>query len=281
MTVTDYPDWQTPQAHATQIAGTGVPLLRGTNQLTNNAGVTVAGAATAHILQSGVVKQPGYEMTLEAFMPASSGTIPFLHLAMQWWDSATGLFGARRDVVATCGNASGNFLTYYIRGPMHSDMFNIDVVNLDPAVTATITYVVNQTSHVYEQDQALQYAYAATAPNGFTNPAGVPTTDLLVFENPTIAASGAVTVLCALYSGDVILNIDNSTSAQSVTVNLLDAPGFATAHANGSIFKVTVTAGAELTMALTLPYSPVALKMTNTSTAASITPIVTMIGQQH
>lgn len=281
MTVSDYPDWQTPAAHAAQIAVQGVPLLRATNQLSSGAGSVLAGGATAQILNSVSINQPSYEVTIQSWMAAGSGTIPFLHLALLWWDSLTGLFGSRRDVVVPAGNAVGNVLTCYLHGPMHSDMFRVDGVNLDPAVAQNLTWMVNQTSHVFEHDESRQYAYAGTPPNGFVNPAGVPTTNMLVYEAPTIAASGAVTVLCALYSGDVILNIDNSSATASVTVNLLDAAGYSTAHANGSIFKTVVAASSEASIPLTLPHTPVELKISNTATVGSITPVITIIGQEH
>jgi hypothetical protein len=281
VTVTDYPDFQTPQAHADRIAVTGVPLLRLTTQLVNGAGVVLAGGASTQLLPSVSVNQPGYEIGIQAYMPASSGTLPFVHLALLWWDFATGLFGARRDMVITAGNAAANFQTYYVRGPMHSNMFRVDGINVDPAVAATLTFMVNQTSHVFEQDEARQYSYVGTAPNGFANPAGVPTTNLVAFANPTLAASASSSFLCALYSGDVVLNIDNSTSSAAVTINLQDAAGIASAHVLGNLFKTVVAAGATLSVPLTLPYTPLVLKVTNAATTGSVTANISITGQQH
>lgn len=281
MTVTDYPDWQTPQAHATQIAATGVPLLRATNNLGNTFGTTLAGGASTQLVPSVAVNQPGYEVTVEVSMPASSGTIPFVHIALLWWDSATGLFGNRRDVVLPAGNAGANLLTCYMFGPMHSDMFRVDAINLDPAITATLNWTVNQTSHVFERDQAYQYSYAGTAPNGFSNPGGVPTTGFVAYSAPTIGANSSSSVLCALYAGDVILDVDNSGSAQAVDVVLLDPAGYATGAANRKIFKTTVASGAEMSSQLALPFSPVLLKLANNSTVAGAVPVVTISGQQH
>lgn len=281
MTVTDYPDWQTPQAHATQIALTGVPLLRATNNLGTTFGTTLAGGASTQLVPSIAVNQPGYELTVEVSMPASSGTIPFVHIALLWWDSASGLFGNRRDIVMAAGNAPANQQTYYAFGPMHSDMFRVDAINLDPAVTATLNWTVNQTSHVFERDQAYQYSYEGTAPNGFSNPGGVPTTGFVAYSAPTIAANSSSSVLCALYAGDVILDVDNSGSAQAVDAVLLDPAGYATGAANRKIFKTTVAAGAEMSTQLALPFSPVVLKLANNSTVAGAVPVVTITGQQH
>lgn len=281
MTVTDYPDWQTPQAHATQIAATGVPLLRGTNQLSQGAANVLAGGATQQILTSQSVGQPGYEVAIETYMAAGAGTVPFLRLTLYFWDSASGLFGSRRDVVVSAGNGPTNQLAYYIRGPMHANMFRVDATNLDPSIAQNLTWAINQTSHVYEHDEARQYAYAATAPNGFNNPKGVPTANLIHHNAPAVAASSSVSVLAALYSGDVQLFIDNTPNAGALTVALTDPAGYVSGSPNGGIFKAVLAGGATLTQPLTLPFSPVNIVATNVATSGTLNPVLTMTGTDH
>lgn len=281
MTVADYPDWQTPAAHATQIAGTGVPLLRFTNNLGNAAGATVAGAANVALLAFTAINQPGYEVTIQASMPAGTGTIPFLHIELEWLDTASNIQVAKRDIVVTCGPGTANTLTYYLRGPMHGNQFSVRAVNLDPAVTATVNWTANQTSHVYENDQAMQFQYHGTPPNGFVNPAGVPTANLIAYLSASIAASGSEFGLCALYSGDVILNIDAIAAANTTKVELFDPAGLITGTANSPIFGIQVAAGGSSSIPLTLPFSPMLLKVTNMGTAGSIAPVVALEGQLH
>lgn len=281
MTVTDYPDWQTPAAHAAQIAVTGVPLLRLTNNLAFGAAVPVAGGATVNLLAGGSVNQPGYEMTITVSMPAASGTRPFLHLELIWQDSTSSLFGFRRDVVLACGNAAGNVLTYYLHGPMHSDMFNVSVVNLDPAVTATVAFTINATSHVYEEDHATQFAYAAVAPIGYNNPLGTPTTNVVARENASIPVSSSFSVLCALYSGDVILTVDATVQTVATVIALQDPTGLAAGSVNGTVFRTSVAGGATLAQPLALPFAPMNLVVTNGSATVTINPVITIIGQQH
>lgn len=281
MTVSDYPDFQTPQKHATDISNTGVPLLRFTNNLGFAASATLVGAANVTLLASMAVNQPGYEVSITVSMPAGTGTVPFIRLSLQWLDSVSNIQMARRDVVLACGNAAGNALTYYIRGPMHGNRMLIKAVNLDPAVTATITWTANQTSHVFEHDEAIQNAYAGTAPNGYANPAGVVTANLVAYTAATIAASGSEIYLCALYAGDVILNVDGISALQNMKVELFDPSGYITGTANSPIFGVDVTAGGSLSQQLTLPFSPLLLKVTNLSTAGSISPVVAIEGQLH
>lgn len=281
MTVSDYPDWQTPQAHATQISTTGVPLLRFTNNLAFSASQTLVGAANITLMASMAINQPGYEVAITVSMPASSGTVPFIRLSLQWLDSVSNIQMARRDVVLACGNAPANALTYYIRGPMHGNRFLIKAVNLDPAVTATIQWTANETSHVFEHDEAIQNAYAGTAPNGFVNPAGVATANLVAYTAASIAASGSNTFLVALYANDVILNIDAIAAANTTKVELFDPAGYITGTANSPIFGIDVAAAGSQSIPLTLPFSPLLLKVTNLGTAGSISPVVALEGQLH
>lgn len=281
MTEVDYPDWQTPQAHATQIAVTGVPLLRFTNNLGFAASAALVGAANVTLLPSMAINQPGYEVAVTVSMPAGTGTLPFIRLSLQWLDSVSNIQVARRDVVLACGNAPANALTYYIRGPMHGNRFVVKAVNIDPAVTATIAWTANETSHVYEHDEAIQNAYAGTAPNGFTNPAGVATANLVAYTAASIAASGSNTFLCALQAGDVILNVDAIAAANTTKVELFDPAGYITGTANSPIFGVDVAAAGSASIQLTLPFSPLLLKVTNLGTAGSISPVVALEGQLH
>jgi hypothetical protein len=281
VTVADYPDWQTPQAHATQIATTGVPLLRFTNNLGFSASATIVGGATVTLLPSIAINQPGYEVAVTVSMPAGTGTLPFIRLSLQWLDATSNIQVARRDVVMAAGNAAGNALTYYIRGPMHGNRFIIRAVNIDPAVTATIAWTANETSHVFEHDEAIQNAYAGTAPNGYTNPAGVATANLIAYTAASLAASAANIFLCALYAGDVILNIDSISAANATKVELFDPSGYITGAALSPIFGVTVAAAGSASLQLTLPFSPLLLKVTNLGTAGAISPVVALEGQLH
>jgi hypothetical protein len=277
----DYPDFQTPQAHATTISTTGVPLLRMTNTAGSSLADVIGAAADVVIVPQFATNQPGYEVLIDSYMPASSGTLPFLLVNLLWFDSGTGMVAYRRDLVVPAGNAIANTLECYAYGPMHGDTMAVEVVNLDPAVAQTIQYSVNQTSHVYSIDEAKQYAFAATAPNGFVNPKGVLAANVVAATSPTIGAAASAQVLCGLYSGDVVMTVDNSSSGSPVTVLLFDPAGWATGTVNGEVYSLTVASGATLIQPLTLPFTPLVLKLSNTATAGSITPKVLIIGQQH
>lgn len=280
-TPTDYPDWQTPQQHANAISTTGVPLLRASNQLAQNAATTILGGATAALLPATAVNQPGYEMSFEISMPAGTGTLPFVDIQMLWSDSATGVRGARRDVVMTAGNGPASVVVSYANGQCRGDTLTVNAINLDPAVTATLKWVINATSHVYEHDQAGQRFYPGTAPNGFSNPTGIPGTGVIAFQKPTLGAGLSQAVLCALYGGDVFLMVDTIGISATVAVSLTDASGFATATSGGEIFAQDVAGGTSFDVPLTLPYAPVLLTLSNLATVGSIAPKAVLVAQNH
>lgn len=281
MTVSDYPDWQTPAAHASQIAVTGVPLLRASNNLHNNTAGTLAGGASMDLLGDTAVNQVGYEVTIEAWMAAGTGTVPFIQIEVYWWDSVSTLFAYRRDVVVPCGNAVGNILRSFLFGPMHSNMFHVIAKNLDPSVTANLKWTINQTSHLFARDEARQWAYAGTAPNGFSNPDGAPSSNLIAHKVASLASGTSTTVLCSLFAGDVVLNVDNSVGGQACTVQLLDPTGLMAGGVNNQLFKASVPANGILEQPLALPYAPVTVKLSNNATTGTITPTMTLTGQEH
>jgi hypothetical protein len=281
VTVTDFPDWQVPQAHATAIAGTGVPLLRLSTNKKTNTGTTIAGGGTNTLLTAGAMVQPGYEIGVRCSVPAGTGTLPFVAFTLTWTDSVTNIQTARRDVVVAAGNGSGNAITSYFNGPCRGNTLKVVATNLDPAVTVTVDWTINQTSHVYEHDQAGQLAYPATAPNGYTNPGGINGTGVIAWVHPTLAAGASSAYLCALYGGDVFLNIDTFGISSTINVALTDAPGYATGTTAGEFFGDNVTAGTSLPLAMTLPFSPVLLTVSNLGTAGSVAPKVAIVAQNH
>lgn len=277
----DFPDWQVPQAHATTIAQTGVPLLRLSTSKKFNIGTTIAGGGNSTLLTAGAMTQPGYEIGVRASMPASSGTLPFVALTLTWTDDVTGIQTARRDVVVTAGNAPAHAIVSFINGPCRGNTLQVVATNLDPAVTVTLDWTINETSHLYEHDQAGQLAYSGTAPNGFTNPGGINGTGVIAWVHPTLGAGATNAFLCALYGGDVFLNIDTFGITSTINVALTDAPGYATGSTAGEYFGDNVASGTSLPIALTLPFSPVLLSVSNLGTAGSVAPKVAIVAQNH
>lgn len=277
----DFPDWQVPQAHATTIAQTGVPLLRLSQNVKAGGPTTIVGGGNNTLLTAGSFTQPGYEIAVSASMPAGTGTLPFVVLELLWTDTSSTLNTARRDIVITAGNGPGNAVTSFFNGPCRGNTLKVVATNLDPSVTVTLNWSINQTSHVYEHDQAGQLAYPATAPNGFANPGGVNGTGVIAWVHPTLTAGQTNAFLCALYGGDVFLNIDTFGITSTINVALTDAPGYATGTTAGEYFGDNVAAGTSLPVAMTLPFSPVLLAVSNLGTAGSVAPKVMITAQNH
>lgn len=281
MSVQDYPDWGTPQANASRIAATGVPLLRASTVVKSANGTTIAGGGSNTLLNAGSFTQPGYEITFNASVPAGTGTLPFVAITMVWSNAATLGQTARRDIVITAGNGTGNKVTSFFNGPARGTTLQLTAKNLDPSVTVTLDWTISQTSHVYEHDQAGQLAYPGTAPNGFTNPGGINGTGVIAWVHPTLGAGVTNAFLCALYGGDVFLNIDTFGISSTINVALTDAPGYATGTTAGEYFGDNVSAGTSLPIAMTLPFSPVLLSVTNLGTTGSVAPKVAIVAQNH
>jgi hypothetical protein len=277
----DFPDWQTPQAHATTIASTGVPLLRLSNSVKTGTATTIVGAGTSTLLAAGSFTQPGYEFAFRASMPAGTGTVPFVALQLSWSNAGSGLGTARRDVVITAGNAAANAVTSYMNGPCRGDTLQVKAVNLDPAVTVTLDWALSQTSHVYEHDQASQLAYPATAPHGFSNPSAVPSTGVIANPAPALAGGATAAFLCALYGGDVFLSVDTTGISVPIIVSLTDAPGYATGSSGGEFFADTLSSAGTFTLPLTLPFSPVLFSLSNGGTSGPVAPKAVLVAQNH
>lgn len=280
-TPSDYPDWQTPQQNATRIAATGVPLLRLSNQKKFATGTTIAGGGTSVLLTSGAFVQPGYEIGFEAYLNAGVGTLPFVALQLQWFDASTSIPTARRDIVITAGNGVANKVTSFFNGPCRGNTLKLTAVNLDPSQTVTLNWTINQTSHVYEHDQAGQLAYPAVAPNGYSNAIGVNGTNVILWAHPVLSAGGNQAYLCALYGGDVFLQLDCTGLQTPTVISITDAPGYATGNTAGEYYGNTLAAGGSLYVPMTLPFSPVLVNLSNTGTVNNQAPKAMLIAQNH
>lgn len=273
MSVTpDSPDWAPHVALADQISATGVPLLRATNNLGTAVSTTVAGGQQVTLVGPVAVTQPGYEICVQVSIPAGTGTLPFIRMTVTWTDSVSGLTLGFRNYYMTSGNGPGNVLTYYVTGPCHGDQVQVFVTNIDPAATATLQWTVNQTSHLYQHDQLIQPGYAATAPQGFTNPAGDPSTGVLMVATPTIAAATTTSRLLAARSGKALLCVDNFTGTNAMWCKLTDPDSLYSSQGAVSAPVLSLAAGAVANTEVTLPYGPMLLQMRNQGASGSISP---------
>lgn len=279
MTV-DYADYNTPQAHATAIAATGVGLLKFANQIAQGTGTTVAGGALATLASLVAVTQPSWEYGAALSLPAASGTAPFSRLILNWFDP-TGTQQLAQDIFeAPSGNGPANAISITGRGPCKGEKLTAQLRNVDPAQTLTLTYLLQQTSHVFTLPQWEQVAPPGTAPNGFTGSGGDYGISMPVNMAATIAASSSITRLLGTRFGKWRFLVDNTGQANAVRVQIQTIVGFAI-PAGTNIADVTVANAAVSSFEVSMPSSPAVIVLTNNGTTGSITPVVTAVFEPY
>lgn len=233
--MTDYPDFQTPQAHATAIAATGVPLLSLANVI-SQAGAQNVNAGS--IFQTGVknLLQPSYEMTIET-KAASAPTTPFVKVTLQWFDSASGDLLDHDDFWTPFSSPSFGPLTL-LRGTSKGTQVNLQIFNGSPNPAVSVNYALLQSSRVFTRDVCHwdNEGYAPGLVPGYTLPTLPPDqTSLGLLDNATIPASSTNTYLFAPWDGLIqIVGQVNTGSAASLTTAIRPQPdsNFATHPVN-------------------------------------------------
>lgn len=278
--MTDFADWQQPQAAANAIAATGAPLLRFTNNQGNGASTNLPANSATTLINLATITQPGYEGTFQLFAPAGSGTVPFARLDFNWTDQASGLLIGARHFFLTAGNGPTQFLKYYLSGPCKGNQLTVIANNLDPAVAMTLTWTINQVSHVYANDRIHQPVYAATAPNGYTNPGGEPAAGDIALSRPTVPINTTITRLAAVYGGRAVWSVDDTAGTAGLVAALIDPVATGSGLygvASGRLATIVLGASSAQTVLVHLPYGPVNIQLVNASTTVAVTPNVGLV----
>jgi hypothetical protein len=144
VTSPDYPDYATPQAHASAIAVTGVPLLAaparlytfsGSNVLAaGSAGTVITNAAGANVQDmSGYLS---YEVRVKA--KCTGGTaIPLLTLHLDWFEELTAAHSMYSESWTIAFDSSGAGVAKGT-GPVRAGFLQASVDNLDTVNTFTL-----------------------------------------------------------------------------------------------------------------------------------------------
>lgn len=170
MTTPDYADWQEPQAHATAISQTGVPLLNAAALLEQALGVVIPtnGAST---FGPWTITQTGYSATIGVLFPSGSPTA-FVKVQLQWIDSVSNALVARETYFLP-GSFSANAWVTLGSGLAKADTLKMVITNLDATGTATINITVDQDSVVRGGDR---WYFDNEADNGLSTAAATSAT---------------------------------------------------------------------------------------------------------
>lgn len=247
MTQTDYPDYQTPQAHADTISNTGVPLLARPAGLINQSG-TVASGGTVTVASNLTVAKIGYEITLTWFAPATNQSIITMQLI--WSDSVSGqvVITDEWDFYAGSGPVAN---AHIIRGtgPTKGDTLTVKATQNASTVTASYTIVMAQNSRIYAFDDwrtdTIGPVTGITGANGFDMQNGI----LASMDSVAVAAGANVIALLPLFAGRVVISCTTiSGTSDMTTIIKCDTGAFASllddqvvrgkADANGNLVIV-------------------------------------------
>jgi hypothetical protein len=276
VTAGDYPDWSAPQAHATAIADTGVPLLAVPLLLANvtqtvNAGADLTSAAYA-------MPQIAYEIALFAVANGAGAAGPLL-VNMIWRDSTNTYLLGNEEWWIWPGTA-GNIHQIIGTGPCKGANLFIELKNTGAAMSYSVQYVLYSRSNVYTRDDWRSVAYAASQ-SGNAVAVADPSSLHMAFASSSVAAAGnkiweipLITGICFMHCStssaatDMSVTIQNSANANDPSINLplvhykSDANGYVTGLITLPRFNCRVTlangnAGAQ-TLGFSLVYQDAA-----------------------
>lgn len=263
--MTDYADWQEPQAHATAIAATGVPLLGLASQLVTTA-TKVIGPSTTQFFTTANVTQVGYHGTFEVQFP-SAATVPFCRARLSWLDNLTGYSLGTDDYILPGAQAASLFTTT-AAGLARGNRVQLAIDNLDPAQSATVTCTLNEDSIPRNGDSWYypNLLNAAVTVPGFTLP-GLPDDEsvLGVLDNVTIAASSSNTYLLGMHAGLVNIGYELSAgTAANLSIRMRPAPD--SVYSGHNIIYSATSSPSNFQVAF--PRAPVRLIVANAATTA-------------
>ena len=275
--MTDYPDYQTPQAHATAIYGTRVPAARGTTNLGSKNNQTLAAGATVQLLNRAPLDQPSFEFILNCQLPSGALGTPFTLASFSWIDPATVDQVALRHFI----NASGDNVENKARvlGPVRAGQLTLSVTNEHASQQLTYDWSINAVSHFTTDDDYSNNDSQAVS--GYQLAASALHLGLVAFSVPTIAPGTPQNRLTPAINRRCKIVIDNGGQANACQVQLVDpAPSLALYGTSGTVQfynSGSVPAGAAIVGEFQMPNGPALLVMTNLGVSGNISPTVSVV----
>lgn len=274
--MTDYPDYQTPQAHANAIAITGVPLLSlATSLFSMGAAQSVASGADFTVPGGPfTVNQIGYEFFLQVSGDAAS-LLPVGLLSLTWSDSVSGNVVAVDHYSVIGGSAA--FQRFSCTGPTKGDTLAVKFHNYDATQAQQFQMSMVENSRVFVRDDLRQITTVAVPliSNGvYDQQAGI-----LLATNPTIGAGATVARLIAFYSG--LVNV-YAFGPLAYRVNIAMEDGALGTLGGNNLWAASVLAagGGDLYQPVALPRMQCVLSIQNNGTISQPFQCVIAISEQ-
>lgn len=279
--MTDYPDYQTPQAHASAIYAQRVPLAKGTAAVGSAINQTVAANTSQQVVTTAVFDQPAIQATLAAKLPAAAGGTPFAQLWLVWFDSATNLIIAERKY--SIGSGDNVLNVAGLIGVARGQLLNVDIVNLHATQPLTYDWSVAGISHVPADDDWRQDN--PNPVNTFTLPGGDPTAGVLAVINAAVAVGTPVARMTAASNRLCRVVVDNTGGTSAVSVVISDpAPALPLYGSTaGAEFwsSGAVSPGGLVNDFYQMPNGPALVTVTNLATTGPVTPKITITTLQR
>jgi hypothetical protein len=214
MTIVDYGDYATPQAHANAIAITGAPLLALPTNAYNPTQQTLAPGASFSSPNI-TLTQISYDVFVAVQNHTSASAVSYAQIHMQWFDVTTGQILRRERWFIQAGpNGSTQQVSGY--GPTKGSYLVVGMSNAaSSADTVDIQFQLVQHSRPTFRDDWRTVVWPGTMP-------GTPTTanndiaggTIFACQATNLAASGVLTFILPLFFGTVGIRL-NTTSGTS------------------------------------------------------------------
>lgn len=266
--MTDYPDWQTPDAHAASIFATGVPLYSKPTNVLNDQLHNLPANVGTNIIANLAVSQIGYQIYLKVASPAGTG-LPFCTMTLNWLDSLTGVVIAHEEWSLGAGSASGGSV-YLGTGPTKGDLLTVTAFNEDTVNAMTLTTILHENSRVYSRDDWRQESVNSIP--GFSIVGHAQQANCLIGFNGSIGAGAKMTSYVPLYAGKARIAALGFGQAGNVFLDTLD-PAInigGVQQGPGCIYADNIAAtGLTTNQVVTLPRAPTIVRVANTGGAAA------------
>lgn len=277
--MSDYPDWQEPQAHANAIASTGVPLLSAQGNLLDLAAQIIAGGGQ---YQSNPLSltQLGYA-TYIALESSGLSANPFVRVQFVWSDSNTSQITGEDNFWVVGSGSSPGWVTLG-SGPAKGNILTIWIYNQDPSLSCTVKFMLAQDSMVRVVDR---WRWQNSADTSLTLPGITPAslvpdeTHLGFLHAVSIPAGQTDDWLFGMAPGQNVQlsGITSGTTPSNIVLQVQPAPTSEYSGASICLYENLANAGFDYTFVAAR--APLLLKVTNNATSGSATLSCAMFAQ--